>query len=433
MTNMQVLARLLTELEDQLQACRRCGRCRSVCPLFAETGREADVARGKLALLDGLRRQLFQHPKGVMARLERCLLCGSCAAQCPSGVKVLEIFIRARLILAGYLRLSPLKKILLRGLLSRPHLTHRLLNWGAKLQGFFVRPVNDLLASASSPYLSPLLHGRHFRPLAAVPFHRRINSHPTSGQAGKPRVALFIGCLIDKIFPEIGQAVLRIMAHHQVGVFVPSNQGCCGMPALAAGDAVTFLRLVSHHLACFTAEDFDYLVTPCSTCAFSLKFLWPLMASNLPTSQQSRLAHLTAMTLDIHQFLVDVLGLEGARPEGAEDEKIRVAYHDPCHLKKSLGVTAQPRTLLAANPGYRLVELAEGDWCCGSGGTFSLKHYEISANIGRRKLNHILQAHCDVVATACPACMLQLIDLLSQAQVPIRVKHTTEIYADSLP
>ena len=101
MSSMKELARLMKELEDQLVTCMRCGLCQAVCPLFAETGREADVARGKLALLSGLAQEILKNPQGVQDHLNRCLLCGSCAANCPSGVKVLDIFIKARAILAG--------------------------------------------------------------------------------------------------------------------------------------------------------------------------------------------------------------------------------------------------------------------------------------------------------------------------------------------
>ena len=91
MSDVKALAQLMRELEEQLVVCMRCGMCQAVCPLFAETGREADVARGKLALLDGLMQELFKDSKGVQERLNRCLLCGSCASNCPSGVKVLDI------------------------------------------------------------------------------------------------------------------------------------------------------------------------------------------------------------------------------------------------------------------------------------------------------------------------------------------------------
>jgi len=102
----------MKELEDQLSVCMRCGMCQAVCPVFAETGRESDVARGKLALLDGLTRELFKDPDGTFKRLNRCLLCGSCAANCPSGVNVLEIFIKARVILTGFMGLSTVQKLI---------------------------------------------------------------------------------------------------------------------------------------------------------------------------------------------------------------------------------------------------------------------------------------------------------------------------------
>ena len=102
MADMKELANLVKELEDQLVTCIRCGMCQSVCPLFEQTRKEADVARGKLALLTGLMENMFTDPDGVNERLNRCLLCGSCAANCPSGVNVVEIFIKARAILAEY-------------------------------------------------------------------------------------------------------------------------------------------------------------------------------------------------------------------------------------------------------------------------------------------------------------------------------------------
>jgi len=101
MARVRDLARMLRELEDHLAVCMRRGMCQSVCPLYGETGREADVARGKLVLLDGLARELLRDPAGVDERLRRCLLCESCAANCPSGVRVLDIFIKARAILTG--------------------------------------------------------------------------------------------------------------------------------------------------------------------------------------------------------------------------------------------------------------------------------------------------------------------------------------------
>jgi glycolate oxidase iron-sulfur subunit len=111
-------------------------------------------------------------------------------------------------------------------------------------------------------------------------------------------------------------------------------------------------------------------------------------------------------------------------------DPVNITYHDPCHLKKSLGVFAEPRSLIKANPGYRLQEMPESDRCCGLGGSFNLQYYGLSANIGRLKLNNIKKSGCRIVATGCPACMLQISDMLSKSGDNIIVKHPVEIYKE---
>lgn len=314
MPDLRALAALARKLEDQITMCMRCGMCQAVCPLYAETGREADVARGKLALLDGLARELFSRPQTVQDRLSRCLLCGSCAAHCPSGVKMLDIFIQARAILAGYLGLPAWKRALFRGLLARPSLFNQILNWGSRFQGLFLRSVDDLVGSSCARFPSPLLRDRHFKPLAPEPFHRLVPARDSAPGAGGVTVALFVGCLIDKIFPEVGKDALEVLEHHGVGVYLPGEQGCCGLPALAGGDLEAFHRLVRHHLALFADRPWDYLVTACATCAATLRQLWPLLTQDYPEAERHKIARLAARTLDLSQFLVQQVGLTSGLP-----------------------------------------------------------------------------------------------------------------------
>jgi glycolate oxidase iron-sulfur subunit len=109
-----------------------------------------------------------------------------------------------------------------------------------------------------------------------------------------------------------------------------------------------------------------------------------------------------------------------------------VAYHDPCHLKKALGIHREPRFLIDAAKGYRLSEMQDADKCCGMGGSFNVQYYKISKNIGTLKRNRIVESGCDIVATGCPACMIQMSDVLSGHGDAIRVKHFIELYAESL-
>lgn len=428
MTRMGELAEMMKTLEDQLLVCMKCGLCQAVCPLYAETGREADVARGKLALLEGLLQQLFDDPQGVAARLNKCLLCGSCAANCPSGVNALEIFLKARAIIAGYQGLSPAKRAVFRGLLAHPALFDRLSEWGAKFQQIFTRPVNDVVGTSCARVMSPLMGDRHFRPLAKVPFHQEVPSLDRPAGAAGLRAAIFVGCLVDKFFPSVARSMVAVLEHHGVGIHLPPGQACCGIPALSGGDLQTFQRLVRHNLGRFEEARFDYLVTACATCTSTIKKLWPAMTAADPDLQR-RTRRLAAKVLDIHQLLVDHVGLAPAPPEEAARV---VTYHDPCHLKKSLKVFREPRAVIAASAGWRMAEMQESDWCCGMGGSFNLQHYELSGRIGQRKREQIRATGCQVVATGCPACMLQISDALSRGGDGIAVRHPVELYAESL-
>jgi glycolate oxidase iron-sulfur subunit len=431
MSDIKAIARLMRDLEDQLVVCMRCGMCQAVCPVFSQTGREADVARGKLALLDGLLQEMFQDPKGVSERLNRCLLCGSCAANCPSGVKVLDIFLKARAILAGFMGLSPAKRLVLRGMLSKPDLFDRVTEWAGRFQKVFTRPANEIIGTSCARIASPLLADRHFRPLAPTPFHRKKPAVDTLSSAGGKTAAFFVGCLIDKIFPNIAEAALKVLSNCRVGVFLPGGQGCCGIPALSSGDRETFFKLLHHNLALFEEKETDVLITACATCTSTIKKVWPVMVADQDEDLQQRVAHISEKTTDISAFVAPLIDGSKLRAPAVQSPEV-ITYHDPCHLKKSLGIFAEPRQLLDAVPGVLLKEMAEPDACCGMGGSFNLQYYELSSKIGRLKRDQIAAVQADRVATGCPACMLQLSDMLSRAGDRTAVCHPIEIVAEQM-
>lgn len=430
MAGMKELANQLKELEDQLVVCIRCGMCQSVCPLFEQTRREADVARGKLALLDGLSKNLFTDPDGVNDRLNNCLLCGSCAANCPSGVNVLEIFIKARAIIAEFKGFSPAKRLIFKKMLANPATFDRLTEWAGKFQGLFTRAEKNVQGTSCARLVSPLTHDRHLLPMAGKSFHRTIptvNFPP--GRSGL-RVAFFTGCIIDKVFPRIAKDLIDVFQYHGVGTWIPPGQGCCGIPALASGDKASFEKLVEYHVDLFDSEKFDYLVTACATCTSTIKKLWPTIYGGKASGTRDKIRRLSEKTLDINQFLVDKVGLYNVG-DGAVQDGESVTYHDPCHLKKSLGVFREPRQLIKA-AGKTLKEMEGSDKCCGMGGSFNLYHYEVSTKIGTIKQKNITNTGCTTVATGCPACMMQISDMLAKAKVNIRVRHPLELYAEAL-
>ncbi len=426
------LARAFNSLTDRLAACTRCGTCLAACPLFTETGREADVSRGKLALLDGLNRLAFDNPDGVNRRLRRCLLCGSCERNCPGGVRILEILFTARLLINDVAGLSAAEKLLLRRILTQPELLDRLMYWGGRLQNRLTQPVAAQQPMVRLKWGPGFLKNRHWPKIESKPLPIDSMNAAAGSVSGRPlqRVGFFVGCLIPKLYPRVAHAVVKALAHHRIETVWPRRQICCGIPALAVGDRTAFQRLIQLNLNAFAAMDVTHIVTACATCTATIKTVWPAMASALPPAAKTQIAHWAERTMDINQYLVKQADFTMGSTPGTTP--CDVAYHDPCHLKNSLGITAEPRALLQANPGYRLIEPADADRCCGAGGSFHYTHSDLSRRIGRHKHKSISASGCRVVATGCPGCMLQLNEMLSEAGDRIQVKHSIEIYAEFL-
>ncbi len=435
MSDITRLANALMKLDDKLCGCMRCGLCQSVCPVFGATMKEADVSRGKLALLDNLAHEIVKDADAVDEKLNRCLLCGSCQANCPSGVQILDIFMEARRILTEYRGLNPIKKLVFRQLLAHPDLFSASMRIAAPFQGAVMRKKGA--KTYDMPLMSKLIGSRHIAKLPAKSLHATHGDLNIPAKCGIT-VLFFAGCMADKYYTNVGEACLKVLKHHGVGIVMPSKLTCCGIPALASGDRVGFVKETEKNLAVIAKEfiggGIDYIVTPCGSCTATLKEWWPHYAQEFSPEDQKTIAAVASRVMDINQFLIDVLKVEekaaGLRNAGAVT---KVTFHDSCHLKKSLGVSAQPRKLIKLNPNYELVEMKEADRCCGCGGSFTLFHYDLSKKIGQRKRDNIVNSGAAAVSSGCPACMMQLSDMLSQNEDAVQVKHPIEIYAESLP
>ncbi len=425
---MKKLAKLIKELEQDLLICVRCGTCHAACPLYKITKQEGDVARGKLSLLDGLVNNLFSKPDQVNKILNKCLLCGSCAANCPSNVNVIQIFIKARIIITQYSSLSLFKKVVFRFFLSNPKRFNWIVTIIEKFQFLVVTDNTNSLNTSSFRLVSPTNETRRFRKIAKTPFHRTKYAKNFIGDDNRLKVAFFPGCVIDKFYPDIAIDTVQILKHYKVDVYIPDDQGCCGIPALGSGDKDTFNKLVAHNIDLFSRVDFDYILTPCATCLSTIKEMWPLLYQSEDDQEKEFLLNLSRKSLDISQFLINILNIT----KTLENNNIEnITYHDPCHHKKILDISNEPRELIKLS-GQKLVEMDKSDSCCGMGGTFNLLHYDESVKIGNLKLNNIKKINCSVVATSCPACMMQLTDIIAKSNLNIKIKHPIEIFKQGL-
>ena len=416
----------LKSLERDLSLCMRCGMCQSVCPLYRETRREPDVARGKIILVDALKNGVFEEIHGVLERLQRCLLCGACEANCPSGVKCLEIFIKARSILYAYEKLSLWERLFLRKILSAPERFHSVMNILALCQPLVFAGTDSDIGTVHARFPIAFFKNRHLMPLATTPFRDRISSLDIPAAVSHERVGIFVGCLIDRIFPSVAESMIEVLKIKKMGIFIPEDQVCCGIPAISLGDIDAFRSLIRQNVKAFSGK-IDVLVTGCATCSMVIKKLWPLMVADESASVKESVYSLSGKLMDIVQFLATRFDFGESR-RVSHAQRIKVTYHDPCHLKKSLGIWREPRGILKSLSGYEFVEMTESDSCCGFGGSFGLQYGDISESIGERKVTNIIQSGAEIVSTACPGCMLQIAGGLSKAGANVQVKHIVELF-----
>ena len=429
MNNLQSLAQRLMALDDKITDCMRCGMCQAVCPMFGATGQEGDVARGKLFLINNLAHMILQDPQALADKLGRCLLCSSCQAACPPGVEIMAIFREAREIVYNYLGLNPVKKMIFRILLAKPALFNFSMAVGAPFQGLLFKKSGDVNNTVCAPMFKHMIGERNIPPLAKKQLHAITGALDEPRKDGGIKVAFFPGCVADKMYVDMGQACVKALRHHDVAIFMPSELACCGIPAVCSGDAEGMLKELKTNLDKLSSGDFDYILTPCASCTSTIKELWPEYAARIGSKEKHQAEELAAKAMDINVFLVEVLGVKAAEPKNGA---IKATYHDPCHLVKSMGVTREPREVLKANSNYELKEMNEHDRCCGCGGSFTLFHYDYSKQIGQRKRDNIVDSGAEVVATSCPACMMQLENMLALNKDPVKVKHTMQIYAETL-
>jgi glycolate oxidase iron-sulfur subunit len=377
----------LKDLEEQIKQCVKCGACQAHCPVFGEQKRESVVARGKVALAHALIEQEVELDERIMADMSKCLLCGSCFDKCPNLVPTDEIVMAVRREIADHKGLTTFGKGV-RTVLKNP----ALMKWGARgasaLSTLLFRKVPEqsgLRLRFPAPFIAP---DRTLPEIAAKPFRER---HPEliPGEKGKPLVAFFTGCMVNYMYPEIGDALLKILKFMGMNVLIPADQGCCGLPALSAGDGATVETLAERNLAAFGRKEPEVILTACASCNVGMGKHFRELG---PAHEK-----LGAKVTDILVFLYRN-GLAD-KLAGLPRKEVfqRVTYHDPCHLRTQ-GITKEPRALLKSLPGVRFVEMEGADRCCGLGGTFSVYHYDTSKKIGARKAPGSEKSGADLVA-----------------------------------
>jgi len=240
------------------------------------------------------------------------------------------------------------------------------------------------------------------------------------------RVSVFVTCLVDQLFPRVGEGAVETLRRLGCEVAFNPAQTCCGQPAFNTGYRPEARAMAEHFVEVFERERADFLVAPSGSCTAMVRNFYPeLFHAHGDERWRARLESVRSRLREFSEFIVRELGVEdvGARFEG------RVTYHDACHLLRELKVSDEPRRLIRAVRGVEFVEMESPDACCGFGGTFSVKYAEISDAILREKLARIERSGAQYVVANDSSCLMQIAGGLARAGSSVRTIHLAELLA----
>ncbi|MBN1322011.1 MAG: (Fe-S)-binding protein [Thermoleophilia bacterium] len=444
-------------LRDHVMTCSKCGFCQPSCPIFRATGREAYVARGKVALYRNILEDRLEIGAAEKDAFSNCLLCRACTDNCFPGIKTDDVVVSFRHAYGERFGRGLLQRRVFRSLLPRPRLMRALVRfvWAFRRTGLVELARRIGLVGLLNPKLERALELGAGKPGALLTSRLRkrgrevgaVSRAAADPGAARPKAGYWISCGYNYVLPEVGEATVRVLERMGYDVEVLDNC-CCGLAAYGYGDIEAAAKLARENLRRLgDVSRFEAIVSECGSCSGHLKEYPHLLAGDPEWSPRAEA--LVEKMRSFSEFVVERGGLPaltsgeaadiagasagagvtiaGAAPQAAAPGLV-VTYHDPCHLgRRYQNVVDQPRQILKSLPGVEFREMDECDSCCGAAGTYGILHPETSGAIIDRKMGFAGATGASVVATECPACMMQLRYGAQRAGLPVSVLNVSQL------
>jgi glycolate oxidase iron-sulfur subunit len=387
--------------EADLDSCVACGLCLPHCPTYRLTGEEPASPRGRIAAMRAVSEGRAEVDDTFASFMDRCLSCRACEDVCPSHVPFGRMMERART------QIEPMR--------SR---RQRFLRW-LGLEVVLPRGWLLTMGTAATPLARPFLP----RPIRALVPRTRVRelaialprlTEPPPGVTVRGTVGLLAGCVQDRWYRPVNRATIRVLAHNGWRVLVPRSQTCCGALQAHNGRLERARRLARENAAAFAGV--DRIVVNAAGCGAHMKDYGELLDDDAATDAAGRVR-------DLMEFLDEEGFASPPRDAGVD----RVCYHDACHALRAQHVRKQPRAVLARIPGLEIVEIPDGDRCCGAAGLYNVLEPEMSGALGRQKAEAVASTGAAVVASANPGCTMQLTAGLRELGVSVAVVHPVEL------
>jgi glycolate oxidase iron-sulfur subunit len=403
-----------------IEKCVHCGFCLPVCPTYVLWGQEMDSPRGRIYLMKLAADGAVEMNSNWVSHFDTCLGCMACMPACPSGVdygKLIEATraqierniprssaenFHRRFVLKNFTRPDRLRRLRL------PLLVYQKTGLQAVVHGLGLLKLLPKKLQAMEELL-PKLRWRE-----------TVEEVTPAMGARRRRVGLLLGCVQREFFSQVNAATVRVLAAEGCEVVAPRAQSCCGALPVHAGEEAAAVELAKRTIDTFEQANVDTIVTNAAGCGSSVKEYGHLLRDDPAYVERAR--KFAAKCKDISELLAELQPRAKRQPL-----KLRVAFHDSCHLQHAQSVRSQPRALLSGIPGLELAEIPEAPICCGSAGIFNLVQPDAARSLGDRKAQLIAPLNADVVATGNPGCILQMQSALARQGRKIPVMHTIQL------
>jgi glycolate oxidase iron-sulfur subunit len=368
-----------TSYTESMEKCSHCSYCEATCPVFLEDLLETHVARARMELIKAV---MVDEVMPVTDRfkeiVDRCLLCTNCRQTCPANVPIDDIVIAARHKLYNGKRMGMIKRKLLKQIMENRGIT------GAMGK---ISAIAKIAGVKNIPELPPKSFDDLYEPGVYI----------QDGEK-RGRVLYFAGCATNTMFPETGDAVMKVLKRNGIEVVVPDGLVCCGIPAISEGDLDTAGEMIRKNIEALSKIDVDVIVTDCTSCGMTFKDKI-VNALDVDDDLKEKTIAISAKFREVTDYLMEV-GLS----ETVSPVKEKVTYHVPCHRGWGETLIDAPRKLMELIPDLEVVEMEEPDKCCGAGGAFFMEHKELSEGIRSKKTDDIKQTEAKILVTQCPSC-----------------------------
>jgi len=403
--------------EGRALTCIHCGLCLGSCPTYLETGNENDSPRGRIYLMRGLEDGRFALNASTVNHLDLCLGCLACESACPSGVQYGVLLEETREHLdRHYGRRSMrrfIERVIIEGLLPFP-----------RRLALALMPVRLVCRVGLGRWLPSWLRetvsgaeDRAGRPTLA-------GFHPATGGARRGTVGLVSGCVMSVLFERTNAATVALLNHAGYDVVIPPTQGCCGALHLHRGRRATAREFARRNLEAFGSDRLDAIIINAAGCGSALKEYGRLLADDPAWAKPARA--FSDRVRDLSEFLAGDAGFRQSL-SARDPYPGLVAFHDACHLAHAQQIVREPRELLRAVLGDRLVSMPESDVCCGGAGSYFLTQPGMAARLQDRKIGNVLRAGAGTVVTTNPGCLLQIrAGLRRHGNTTVRVMHLAD-------